>query len=58
MERKDIADLGAAKAKALPADVLRVVNAQIKASEGSLAGFHPLIPLSGLGGTGAAAFGP
>lgn len=39
VERKDIADLSAAKAKALPADVLRVVNAQIKASEGHLRAF-------------------
>lgn len=39
VERKDIADLSAAKAKAIPADVMRVVNAQIKASEGHLRAF-------------------
>lgn len=39
VERKDIADLTAAKATALPADVLRVVNAQIKASQGHLRAF-------------------
>jgi hypothetical protein len=39
VERKDIADLTAAKATPLPADVLRVVNAQIKASQGHLRAF-------------------
>ena len=39
VERKDIADLTAAKATALPADVLRVVNTQIKASQGHLRAF-------------------
>lgn len=39
VERKDIADLTAAKATALPADVLRVVNAQTKASQGHLRAF-------------------
>lgn len=39
VERKDIADLTAAKSSTTAADVLRVINAQIKASQGHLRAF-------------------
>lgn len=39
VERKDIADLSAARATAVPADVLRVINSQINASQSHLRAF-------------------